>query len=487
MFAQLGLISFALLALTAIVVDAGLLRLTQAQMQTAADAAALEGLRARDVRVLDQATSQPVLDSFASDCLRRSAARRVVRSMFDDDLDPSTEGADDVFGAGPIIDLTEGATSLHAYSDMSVPAARVYKPAPQLNQGNAVDGDMVSGRFCYTDDPARSEDAAHALPGTVVCAELQRADGSYARNDFNPSAAAPQPPPQLPGCPDADEAAPASWPRSNAAPLTAGDHDAFLVRLRRSNEFTGFDGQTEPDVASSGPPLPLLYGRGSLIQGDDPASPYSVRRDGFTVRATAIAGARAAMRVGLPVPASGRPGVTPFALVDTFAGTLTTTAIAATVNPATGLMCSGTTCAATTPSIGRFIDGLTDPTRSRWRLISTVGQALPAAVPLACALVAPGIGYGPVYSLMPVGGNRIIGFVPIAITRDPARPADACALRLQRGAEAIASANASAVMSGSFTLPAGAQPSDLRELLDRHFARQGRVAYGPLLAPVLVR
>lgn len=490
MLAQIGLAAFALLALMALAVDIGLVRVTQAQMQSAADSAALEGVRHRDVTVIDAATAQPIANAFAADCLRRAAARRVVRATFDDDLDPESEDPEYAFGAGPIIDLSEGATSLHAYADMSVPEARVYKPAPQLNQPNAVDGDMVSGEFCYSDDPARSEDAGYALPGMLVCTDAQRAFGRYARNDFNPSENPPLPSGEMGGCPPADDEAPATWPRSGGGSLRTADHGAFLVRLRRSNEYREFGGQTDPDVASSGPSLPLLFGRGAPIHGDDPASAYSVRRDGLTVRASAIAAARPAARVGLPRPSMNVPGVTPFALADTFVGTLAAAAVPLTINAATGVICRATTCTGTNPPavIGRIADNLTDPRRLRSLAMSTIGQALPTAQSLTCTAATTTVtGFGPVYSLMSFGGNRIIGFIPVSLRRDPARPADPCAVLLTRSASAVAPANAAAVLSGTLAVPAAAQPEMIRELLDKHFAREGRVAYGPLLAPALVR
>src|SRR5262245_61779223 len=97
-------------------------------MQTAADAAALEGLRYRDVGVINPATGQSVPNAFASDCIRRAAANRIVRATFDDDLDPTAEDPDYQFGAGPIIGLTEGETSLHAMQTMSVGESHVYEP-----------------------------------------------------------------------------------------------------------------------------------------------------------------------------------------------------------------------------------------------------------------------------------------------------------------------------------------------------------------------
>src|SRR5262249_1418316 len=142
------------------------------------DGAALEGLRKRNVGVANPATGQTVDDPFASDCLRRAAAHRLVGWTFDDDLDV-VNGDPDQFGAGPIIDLTDGATNLHALQTMSVPDVHVYKPSLQTNQQNLVHGDMVSGRFCYSTDPAASEGSAYADPETIVCTEPQHASGTY--------------------------------------------------------------------------------------------------------------------------------------------------------------------------------------------------------------------------------------------------------------------------------------------------------------------
>src|SRR5919106_1600792 len=157
MLVQVALLAFALCALLSLAIDVGYARLTQGQMQNAADAAAIEGLRKRDVGVRNPVTGQIVNDPFASDCLRRASANRMVRWTFDDDLDATNGDPNYQFGAGPVVDLTEGVTSAHALQTISVPDPHVYKPDPQLNQQNQVHGDMVSGRFCYTTDPMPSE------------------------------------------------------------------------------------------------------------------------------------------------------------------------------------------------------------------------------------------------------------------------------------------------------------------------------------------
>jgi hypothetical protein len=77
--------------------------------------------------------------------------------------------------------------------------------------------------------------------------------------------------------------------------LSNDNDNAFLVRLRRTPNLGGLD--EEQYVSSTGTGLPLLFGRGTLIQPNQ-SSDYSPRRDGITVRATAIAHARAVMRIG---------------------------------------------------------------------------------------------------------------------------------------------------------------------------------------------
>ncbi len=492
MLAQFALVVFAMFAVLSLVIDVGYARLTQAQMQNAADTAALEGIRKRDIGVLDPATGQTVDDPFASDCLRRTAANRVVHWVFDDDFNVENGDPDYQFGAGPIIDVTDGITNLHGLAMLSVSDSRVYKPELQLNQQNQIHGDMVSGRFCYNTDPAASENSVYGLEDLVVCTEPQRGSGSYARNDFNPSPTVPQPPADLPGCPPADEPPPDPWPLPGSGSLTGVDDSAFLVRLRRSNELQDFGAQTEPDVASSGPSLPLVFGRGTTIAGDDPSSAYSARRDGFTVRATAIAQVRPALHVGLPQSNPYHPGVTPFALADTFVQTVNANGTPVTINPVTGIIsrclalpCTGVNIA---NPIGRFV---TNPTA-----ISTVGRALPAPAAAVCPAANAFAGYGPVYSLMSSGTNRIIGFTRIGLGRDlrAIRAAELCPALVAHGVPLVAASNATASLVDGLQLPANAQPVDVTELLDKNCPAPisgcravGGINYGPVLAPVLAR
>ena len=499
MLVQFALMVFALMAMVALVIDVGLMRVTQSQMQTAADAAALEGIRLHDVGVPSTAPgAATVNDAYGSDCQRRASANRLVRWTFDDDFDPLNGDAYQ-FGAGPIIDLTGDTTNLHALQTASVrDGAPVYKPDLQMNQRNQVHGDMVSGRFCYNADPSASEGPQHEFGATVVCTEPQHGSGVYARNDFNPNLSPPSPPAALPACPEPDEPAPNPWPVS-AAPsaLSLTEDSAFLVRLRRSNELQDFVGQTDTDVASAGPSVPLLFGKGSTIAGDDPTGGYSARRDGVSVRATAIAEIRPAVHVGLPQPSF--PGATPFTLIDTFVQGLNANGAAATINPGNGRICRGTTCPNILPNIfpslevGRFVGVLANADLRR--SISTVGQAIPllpaAPAPLACTAAATtASGYGAVYSIMASGTARIIGFARLSLSRDlstPARAADPCAVVVRRGVSLVAATNATASFSGGLPLPPNVPEAELAELLDKHFVRAGRINYAPLLAAALAR
>jgi hypothetical protein len=116
-----AMLMFALMGLAALVIDIGFARLTQRQMQTAVDSAALEGLRGQETVPYSA---------------RQTAARKIASWHFDDDLDTaSDDGAFDTssghFGAGPAVDFSGGAgePALIASQTMSVnPDSPVYKP-----------------------------------------------------------------------------------------------------------------------------------------------------------------------------------------------------------------------------------------------------------------------------------------------------------------------------------------------------------------------
>lgn len=241
----------AFLGLCAVVVDLGIARTTQLQMQTSADIAALEGLQGRDGTSADP------------DVARRESASLLARLVFDEDLDPATAPDRFLLGAGLVL-----GTGVNGVSD---PAGGVLTPgAPwipdlQLNAlNNEVYGDLVAGAYVPldVDDPAR--------------VDWHDEGSDYTRRDFAP----------------------------------APEGSAFLARLRRTRTVEPLD--RIAGVSSAGPTLPFLFGLGSAVLGTPDASAYDPRRDGITVRAAAIAAARPATAAGLARP--GLTGLAPLAL-----------------------------------------------------------------------------------------------------------------------------------------------------------------------------
>jgi hypothetical protein len=229
------LLLFGFLALAALVIDIGMARVAQRQMQTAVDAAALEDARYLDVDETEIPSSE-----------RRRRAAEMAAWVFDDDLNPADD--ERMFGAGAVYDLSGGVGDpvLNAGQTLALGDPPIYKPRRadtfaglELNEDNEPHGDLVEGTYHPT--------ASHG----------EAAD--YTRDDFDPSAA----------------------------------RSAALARMRRTNDFDGLD--QAPGVSSSGPAMPLLFGRGALLNAADPAAGYSPRHHGISVRATAIASGRPAM------------------------------------------------------------------------------------------------------------------------------------------------------------------------------------------------
>jgi len=412
-----------LLALGGLVLDMGLVILTQGQMQVGVDPAALEGLRLRDAVDVN---GQPL-----GDAGRRQAASTVASLVYDDDLNPAAAPTQPLqLGAGPELELSDGITDLNASQLVTLPAQRTYVPVLQPNLENLVHGDMVAGTF--------------TPPGPAVPAVETDA---YARNDFTPSDQA--------GSPTAN---------------------AFLVRLRRTNDFSGLD--NDAGVSSSSTALPLLLGHGSMVTVSDGGNPnnYSVRRHGFTVRATALADARPALRVGLPQAATATAppleGATPFALDQAFWATLEVDNPVLAAVDAAGTISSGAMAVA-----GRFTPpppippALPDPT-----VLTIVGQLV---VPAAPALDVEATGYVPIYRIVTEGGlpvERVIGFGHVTVAGAPP------GIRLTKLPTFVAPGNASRHLVQVSPLPDAAIWPVL-------FAENTALAAAPgtVLAPALVR
>src|SRR5262249_58832300 len=135
-------------------------------------------------------------------------------------------------------------------------------------------------------------------------------------------------------------------------------------------------------------------------------------RAGWRFHATGFAAPRPAMHLGAPQANPATPSMTPFVLTDTCVQSPTGAAVTITIsiNPNTGIMTRtgpGAPGCATGAMVGRFV--------ANAAALRTVGVAPPAAgVPARCAATLPfPMRYGPVYSQMTIGPNRIIGFAEI--------------------------------------------------------------------------
>ena len=263
------LLVFVFLAIATVVIDIGRAYVTQNQMQVAVDTAALEGVRLRD------ADAYQTLSNTA----RRPRVSNLVRKVFDDDLAPTLPTAgllggptipgDDAdamnFGAGPIFSIQGGTGPLNAQGVIQVPVVPFWDdPILQDNGGNATGsqapnqahGDQVSGT--YFADLGHEETAL------------------YERADFR---------------------------HGLAAEYYAGL--SYLVRMRRTGTTNALDNVN--GVSMSGPTIPFLFGLGSLMMASS-GTGYDPRRDGLSVRATAIASGVPALRASpRPLNADGTP------------------------------------------------------------------------------------------------------------------------------------------------------------------------------------
>lgn len=240
----------AFLGLCAVVVDLGIARTTQLQMQTSADVAALAGLAGRDAPV-----SNP-------DQQRRQAASLLAQLVFDEDLDPATGPDQYRLGAGLV--LGTGVSGVNDPTGGVLDPGAPWVPSLQLNvASNLRNGDLVAGAFSSLDptDPSR--------------VDWHDESTDYSRLDFIPEASG----------------------------------TAFLARLRRTRPNQPLD--RVAGVSSAGPTLPYLFGLGSAALGTPDPAAYDPRRDGITVRAAAIADARPVTAAGLARP--GLPGLAPLA------------------------------------------------------------------------------------------------------------------------------------------------------------------------------
>ena len=240
---QVTFLVIVLMGLLALVIDMGIARATQTFMQAGADAASLEGVRFRDAE---------------TDAERRDRASVTASLVFDEDLDLDTAAEALLLGAGPQLDT--GVAGVDAPAGGLLVDLGPYLPVLQTNAvENLAQGDMVAGTFTAVDPLDAGNPDWHAE------------SYDYVRTDFSPAGA-----------------------------TEVADANAFLVRMRRTNNVSGLD---EVDgVSSRGETLPFLFGLGSGVLTTEDADVYDPRRDGITVRATSIADARPVVAAGIMGP-----------------------------------------------------------------------------------------------------------------------------------------------------------------------------------------
>lgn len=159
MLLQSILLVFALLGIATLVVDMGYVRLSQVQMQSGVDSAALEGLRGRDA---------------LGDAGRREEAALFASRTY---LDPAGER---LVGAGPDLTLTGGLTAANGSQLLSISADPVYRPALEPNLANVPHGDMVSGTFAAATGAEAStylRDDFQSVGTSAFLVRMRRTDG----------------------------------------------------------------------------------------------------------------------------------------------------------------------------------------------------------------------------------------------------------------------------------------------------------------------
>lgn len=242
-----ALMVFGLFAMAALVIDIGIARVTQRQMQTAVDSAALEGLRYRD-------QLPPITESELGqeDEARRGHAANVVRWMFNssspfDEVEPIN------FGATTTVEYTDGVGEPDKYALQKLNIRNIGKPTLLPNINNEARGDMVSGHYI----PEPASDATSA-----AIQDFHKEGSDYSRDDFEPAVGA------------------------------STKDDAFLVRMRRTGEVP------DTGILSAGPPLPYLFAWGTTFPRIRTVENPQILADGIKVRATSIAQVYPAVAVG---------------------------------------------------------------------------------------------------------------------------------------------------------------------------------------------
>jgi hypothetical protein len=329
-------------------------------------------------RQMNHATDTAALEGMrladaATDLERREATRLRIHDVFDDNFGSRSDDPYQ-YGAGPLVTLQGGQGALGANKQVVVAPSVVYKPEPQLNLPNAQHGDFVAGYY-DAGDPDHAESTA------------------YDRSDFGPVASATR-------------------------------NEAFLVRLRRTNDDEGLDAQ--PGVSSRGPAIPYLFARGSLMAG-------ATREAGVTVRSASIAQARNVTLAGPPHEAYGMEGTAPFAIeldywnsrsgdfvlqfgaLDPTGGSNPGGPPLPNPNPTQGappIIPPGQMVGGATEPNAVFADRLDDPSRRSWSVGDPVWVDLDPDVARALALLGDPLdpGFAPRRFLVPLYEGDVLWF-----------------------------------------------------------------------------
>ena len=419
-----------------------------------------------------------------------------MAQLFDDNLNagddgPGTGDPGGIYGAGPVVNFSGGAgpSDLTASQLIEAPTTPVYKPVRsdgtpglELNvTANDPSGDLVAGTYGLNSNyPAASG-------GSADPADENEQNNQYNRRDLSP---------------------PASVSAGQTAP-------AFLARMRRTNNLSGLD--SNAGVSSSGPTLPVIFGRGSLMARTGGSGQLSVA-SGMTVRATAIAAAGGTVAAtvaqgqnpfsytpglaktagpGYWIPGvSGAasvmlPGVAPFALRSDLWATLNNGSgnpVTITLDPSNpGTQNQNTQVALLTPTPDPFytpgsINGVSTHYVASLTAIGQPVQGESGFDDSALAQTAGIAPYVPIFTTdLASQPFTVIGFVYyVQWTYRPSTPTQQATLTLNApGATPIGSQNVSGVMA--LPLPAALSTQDQGTLFQEHDALAN-----PLYAPVLV-
>jgi hypothetical protein len=155
-------------------------------------------------------------------------------------------------------------------------------------------------------------------------------------------------------------------------------------------------------VSSSGDSLPLLFGQVSVINSAIDPTAYSPRRDGITVRATTIANAVPALRVGSRFVSAGVSllGATHFAISRDFWTYLGTNSFDQITVIGTSVNASGFG-----PGAGLTVSDA-----------KVVGGNIACMAPTGFVDPGPITAYVPIYTQMPDSANAVIGFGQVQIS-----------------------------------------------------------------------